>query len=516
MAKHQDTGAGLARNMSHVVGDMVVKVRTALIPHEQSERIAATTAFMEQLERDHMPMMKMALGRLADMPGLDPGIKEWFDELINPTHQMTVIDQIAGYVGVVLTVIPALGAVENRVYVQQLNASTRNIRLSPADAAAAVDRGLITKQDGDDAAATYGIDPNAFDHLVAMTGEPPGAVDMVNLWQQGRIDVDQLTAGLKFSRINDAYIEMTKLLAVEPMSTADAIELAVKGVLDPAAAETSFIRAGGMQDEWTLLFQGAGDAIGVATAAGLRNQGLIDDAQFQQIIARSRINPIFYDEAKLQRHKFLQPYQIMQILSKGGTDTATATQWMINLGYGADQAAALCAAGATPTGEKAKTETESLIVAEYANGVLTEVQAQLQLVNIGYDAEEAGAFLALADAKRALSQRNTAVTAVRGAYLAGRITRTAASSDLDQLGIPAGARDAWLTDWDVEKSTKVKEFTTAQVGAFAKDGLIDYPTAIGMWVGQGWSTADATILAAYYGGPAIPGSPITQAAPSGS
>jgi hypothetical protein len=514
MAKGADVGGSLGQSLGRILTDTYMKARQGLLPHEQVEKWRHTTQWLEDVETEMTPLMNTVFAHIKDRDDLDPSTAALVKEMTNPEHQFGTILNLLGLLGAVFTTIPQLGQIAAQQVVQAMYQENAYVPLSPAQAAEAVMRGIVDNGAGEAMAQRQGVNAEVFADLVALTGEPPGPMDMLGLMRRGLISQADVESALLFSRVKDIYIPWVIEMANQPMSAADAIETAIKGVVPVDQAQDNFVIAGGLADQWDILYQAAGDAIGNEQVLSLLNQGLATEADVQQVFGRSRMNPIFYDLALELRHKFLQPYQISEILKAGGATPEQATTWMINLGYGAEQAAALVASGTAATGSTAKQETEAMVIAEYTDQIIDADAAQTMLINLGYTAEVAGAFLDLADAKRALGQRTGAVTAVKSGYLAGRITRVEASGDLDTLQIPAAARDAWLTDWDIEASTKVKQFTTAQVGAFFKQGFMDQPTATGYWSAEGYSAADIVYLVAYYGGPPPPGSPaaITAAA----
>jgi hypothetical protein len=396
--------------------------------------------------------------------------------------------------------LPQFGAIMLRDDIMGLNSVTANVPLSPPDAAEAVMRGVIDQDTGEGFAASSGVGAQVFADLIGITGEPPGAVDMVNLWRWGRISEDDLDTGLLFSRLNDKYIPMMKLLSQGFMSPADAIELAIKGVVSPEQGEVYFTQAGGQTDQWSPLYQAAGDAIGNEQVLSLYNQGLATQADVNEVFGRSRMNPIFYPLALQLRHKFLQPFQISSMLKAGTATPEQAAVWLTNLGYGPDQVQALVGGSPSTTIAKAKSETEAMVIAEYSEGIIDQAAAHNALINIGYSADEAGMLTNLEDAKGAKAERDTAISGVKASVIKGHISTQQASSALDTLGVPSSARDGLITAWGVEQSTQVKVLTEAQIGIAARNSVITYSEAMARWVKDGYSQGDAEILAAQYGG----------------
>jgi uncharacterized protein (UPF0128 family) len=501
-------GAGMGKLLSSLLTDAVVKARAGIIPHEQAERWRHNQAFMETAESELAPLFNTMFAPLLEYDDCPDALRAFINEAGKPTNQTGFLLQMLGFMGAILALLPQLGSIYARSSVYALNRDTLDVVLSPADAADAVMRAILTPADGEAQAANAGVGPDVFGYMTRLIGEPPAIGDMAALWRRGDMELDQFISILAYSRINPDYLGQVLEAASSYMSPADVIELAIKGVAGAEDYQTMFRKAGGYQGQFEPLFLAAGDAVGNEQVLNLYNHGLASYEDVISTFGRSRMNPIFYPLAFKLRHKWLAPFQVGQLVQADPSLASEATQWLIEDGYAEDQVAGLIAARTKAKVAHAKTETEALVTNAYIDQILSWDQAQTALTNLGYDAQAADLILALADAKRAESQRTAAVTAIRSAYLAQKIDRLEASADLDHLEIPPAARDQWLAAWDVEQSTKFKTLTSAQIGKLAKDGIITFPNAMARWVRQGYSETDARLLAYIYGGLPVNTTPI--------
>lgn len=507
MAKHNSShaGASVTQHMMHVLTDALVKARAGILPAEQIEKWRATHDAFEQMESELQPFAAGMWKNMLAIESLPDGLRGVLEEMSGPENQVGFLLQIIGFIGGMLAILPQLGGIEVREAVYDFNRENLNVPLTPADAADGVMRGVVSLGDGESAAAAAGVGAGDFGWMVQLIGEPPGLMDMLSLYRRGLMDWGTFHQMVQYSRVNVDYADWFQLLAFDYMSPADVIGLALKGIPGDDSYEAMFAKAGGLAEQFQPLFEAAGDAIGNEAALGLLNQGFIGQSDVEEVFGRSRMNPLFYNMALDLRHKFLAPYQISQILKTGGATPAQATQWMINLGYGADQAAALVASAPNASVAKAKTETEAMVVDLFMDQVITEQAAGELLANMGYDTGSIELILSTALGKQAVSQRGAALTAVKTAFMESHISETEASGDIDALNFPPAARDQWLADWAVEKSTKLKSLTLAQVGNLAKNGIIDYPTAAARWSLMGYADADLPLIGALYDvGPAVP------------
>ena len=499
MTDEQDQERTRLQQLADVIAEAYVKARHKLLPHESAHKRAQLDEHMEGWEARYTPMMAEALKPFLDNPDLPEWIRPLMQEAANPQNQTGLIVQIVMQVGIILAALPSLGRVGVQPYVNTAWQESPKMPLPPADAAEAVMRGIRDQADMTQEAAYSGYDETTFETLVHLTGEPPGPVDMLSLWRRGVITEDFLDKAILFSRIKDEYIPTIKELAHSWMSPADAIELAIKGIVTLDDAKHFFTVAGGIEEQFDVLYLAAGNAIGADQAMNLWNHKLIDEAEVDRVLGRTRMNPTFYPTAKLLRHKYLSTHQVLQALKAGAVSAADATTWLLQDGVPQEQVSAIVA-GTKPTSTtKHKSDTEALVVQQYVDKLLTEAEAEQALAQLGYDAADAKLILRTADAKRADSQLQGAVSSVRHAYLAHHITRLQASQDLDKLNVPAGARDQWLNAWDVEASTGTKTLSEAMVGNLAKKGIITYGKAIERWQAMGYSLDDSQLLAQHYG-----------------
>jgi len=404
------------------------------------------------------------------------------------------------------------------IYVQpivnEFQDATRFVPLAPADLADMVERNIVGQDWAASEAGKSGLSAADFDLMVKDTGEPYGIMEALSLLRRGLITEERFQQVVYYSRVRNEFLPDLIQLAHSTMSPADAVELALKEIVPEPVARDYFAKGGGLPDEFDLLVQAAGNPIGPEHAVNLWAHGLIDDAELQQVIAHSRINPMFYDLEKLTHLKWLSVIQIELALKQGTVTAEQAAGWLAQDGYPADQVAAFVTAASQGKVAAHKQLTESQVTMLYESGFFTHDQASAELQSLGYDPGETDFVLAVYEQRRRLAIMQAGVNRVAKAFQLSRITENEASSLLDQLGIDPHARDDYLALWSVEKQTELRELTPAQVGSLFKKGLLTGAEATARWQVMGYSEADAALLLANYGGPPPPGSPAAAAASS--
>lgn len=413
-----------------------------------------------------------------------------------------------------------IGAIQSRELINGFNAIRPTATISPEVAADMAERNKLPYKVAEAEAKAGGIGPERFKVMVDSAGEPYGIVQALSLLRRGLIDESAFATIVAESRVYTKYICDLEKLAHETMSGADAIESYIKGVpvtladftnegLTPSDTSSEealrneffaamFRRAGGLPHQWELLKQGAGDAIGVQRATALEAHGLITHDQLLQIIARSRINPIFNYAAVQGNAKWFASFQVGKMLSTGGAKPEQATQWLLQDGYPADQVAAFVAAYGGEKAAKARAETEAQLATAYEAGLITQTDFEDGLKSLGYPAGALPGIEKTIRARRVLAQQLAAVNRVRASYLARHIDWTKAHADLISLGVDPAVVNHYGTIWPIELDSEVKALTPSQLGSLVREGREGKAAAIAMWEQMGYSATEADLMYRHY------------------
>lgn len=161
--------------------------------------------------------------------------------------------------------------------------------LSPAELAELVIRGERTIGDAAGEASNSGINDERFAALVALAGNPPGPMDLLEMWRRGIIDEGRVERGIRQGRTRSEYIDAIKQLAQARLTPSEAAALVAQGTM---TFEQGFeqAKAAGLSES---LFQGL---VAVATnppAPGqtldLLNRGELSEDQAKLALRRAGI-----------------------------------------------------------------------------------------------------------------------------------------------------------------------------------------------------------------------------------
>jgi len=421
----------------------------------------------------------------------------------------TIFESVAYTLGL-LRIITSAAMIEAQSELNTIAANFKHVPLGPATLAEMVIRKIIPEDWAAGEAAKSSIPQDDFEKMVLVTGEPPGLMQMLNLWRRGLLDKHELERMVAYSRVRTEWTKYIELLAHDTMSQAEALEAAVKGVIPPAEAKDLFIKAGGLAEQFQPLLDTSGNAIGVQQVEMLWLHGLATSEDVRKVIVHSRINPMFEPLAAKLYHHYLSAFQVKLIVGSGGATPEQGTKWLTEQGYPPDQAAALTGAAHHGAAAKVHDITEAQTLELFEAKFITEAEAKTILTHLGYPVQVQHYLLEIIDARRALSAITQAVGYTRKAYLAGRIDDNQAQTELGELQVPVPAVHAYLAAWRVERKSQFRTLTEAQVGAAVKKNYITHDDALSRWAAMGYDPVDSAIFLAEHGGPPPPGSPAAQ------
>jgi hypothetical protein len=421
--------------------------------------------------------------------------------------------------------------------------AVRNIIGSESGGATAPILGNIDGHDIYTEASYSGVDLERMNALILDTGESYGILDALRLYNRGTsmpvltentgypnvlplyassgnqateygITEDELNTVIHYSRVRDQFIPDLLKLARNTLTPADAVELALKDVVSDADAMALFTAGGGVPEQFHVLVDGAGDAIGVEKAVELAAHNVISAETLNAVIHMSRMNPRFYPLAQQLpdgtyplNTRWLPPFEIKEAATAGTITSAQALQWMLDSGYPEDQAKAFAGSLTPAVVATVKHETSAMVLEEYQASMISVDQATTALENLGYTAASVPFLLQYAQAKQVIAGRNTAMARIRAGFLAQLVTADEATNELRQVGIQQAAVTTLISDWTAELAVPHTALTVAEIGWFVEHAVITAAEAQSLWKMRGLTATDAALMAQRYPAP-VPAAPV--------
>lgn len=372
----------------------------------------------------------------------------------------------------------------------------RLVRLSPATAADAVVRGIITPEHGATIAAESGMRPHDFDLLTHDTGEAPALQTLLEAYRRGIIDRHRLEHGIRTGRLRNEWIDVAEALRYSPPGPADAIRAAVQNHLTLPEARHKAEQAGLNPTEFQWLYETAGEPIATGQALELWNRGEVGQGFVEQVIREGRIKNKYVPAVlKLRRH-LLPQRTIVSMVTKGALTQAEGTRHLLDLGVNAADAKALIGEAHSTKTTKHRDLSEATVLELYADHAITEEHARRLLAALHYDPAEIHLILQL-QALRRSRKMQTAVTAViRSRFVARHIDVTEATGALDAAQVDHRERDYLLALWELERNTTTRLPTVAELSHAYKVGVIDATTWVARIRGLGYAAEDVPVMAA--------------------
>lgn len=370
----------------------------------------------------------------------------------------------------------------------------KRVHLPPADAALMALRGIIGETEGREIASNAGFTHEDFDKLVAVTGEPPGLMQLLEAYRRGFIDKPRLDKGIKQSRVRNEWIDVVERLRFVPASPADALRGVVQGHLSVAEGKKIAMWGGLRPEDWDWMEQTEGNPPGPMEMLHLMNRGLMSEAQVKQGLRESRLKNKYIPSIIHLRTRLPEGRQITAMLGRGAISHARATQLLREVGYEPDIATALVHSATSDQVAREKALASGTISELYHDHAITRDAALKALESLGYHRANAELLLRVTDLRREHALQTAAISPIRSSYVAHHITQATASTDLDRLGIPASQRDHLLRLWTVDRAAHRRTLTEAQVIKANVAGLFTDEVTIQRLEAMGYTNEDSRIL----------------------
>lgn len=393
----------------------------------------------------------------------------------------------------------ALGWLARQAIPAQLRGRLLGLRealLPPDLAALAVLRGVISEAEGAAISARSGVSAADFRIILEDTGEPLGLEQLLEARRRGFIDTPRLVRGILQSRVRNEWVDVAERLAFSPPSTADAIQGAVQGHLTLPAAEAITAQNGLEPGNFQWMYDTAGEPLSRTELEELYNRGEISEATVKQGLRESRLKNKYVDDAFRLHVRLPEPRQIVSALTHGAITKADAMALLRQQGFASATAAILIAEGSNSRVSTHHGLTLAEIRQLYTDRLTSPAQAEQWLAALGYDQADTRRLFSLWDFLASAALTRQAVGVIRAKFVTRHIDERQAVLELDQLAVPADARDRYLRVWKLEQLAQTRLLSEAQIVKAVK---LKLPGTDGAWglarlIELGYSPGDAGLL----------------------
>lgn len=186
-------------------------------------------------------------------------------------------------------------------------------RLTPEELATMVVYGVRSAEAGAEEAKDWGLDTHRFEQLVRITGNPPGLMDLLDLWNRGAIAEADVERGIRTGRIRTEWIDELKVLRDRLLTAAELGEAEARGLAGGIDLERE-ARAGGISAErFALLSRVAGRPPAVGQLIELLQRGKMNEGAVRQAFADLGIRSEYHADLLELQHYLLPPSDVIRL-----------------------------------------------------------------------------------------------------------------------------------------------------------------------------------------------------------
>lgn len=371
---------------------------------------------------------------------------------------------------------------------------TRNIPVTPADAALAVLRNNIPLSEAQSIAAEWGIDAASLALLIGNTGEPLGLEQLLEAKRRGFISDQELVRGILQSRVRDEWIPTAEKLAYSPMSVSDAVNAVVQNQLTFPEGDSISQQNGLEAGSFQTLVNTAGEPISRGEMFELYNRGLATREQVIQAERESRLKNKYNDLAFNLHERLLEPRMLSSAVEFGSVTHDRAIAEAQAYGYDAERAAILIGEGTARKLQTYKSKVVTSLETLYEDGAIDNTTASAAIIALGFNTTEASFMLEAADMRRATKQMSQVISSIRTKFLGHHIDEQEATSLLSTAGAPTSQIAFLMSEWGIERQAFTRQLTEAQVVKAVKLQLLTPDQGATRLVNMGYTAEDAALL----------------------
>lgn len=362
------------------------------------------------------------------------------------------------------------------------------------DASAMWNRSIIDTEELVRIGVANGYTDDEARKFAELGGEPPPPELLYAAYRRGIIDLDTLRRGIVQGPIRNEWFPLLEQMSMHPMTPEQAASAVTQGHMTIARGRQIAHEYGLNPEDFETIVETSGRPPGVEFAGEALLRGFITEDEFRAMFLESAIKNRYIDTIRKMVTRLVPQETARSLLSKGVITEERTREILRQHGFAPEDIDSLIAASTVERTQAARDLSLSMVQELYTEQEITADDAMGMLQALGYDEQEAGWLLDLADLRRERTYRSAVVTRVRSGFVKGLITEESAVTTLDALGVPPARRDTLLSLWSIEQTTVTRDLTPAQLVQAAKKGIMPPAAAHQRLVGQGYASEDATVL----------------------
>jgi hypothetical protein len=337
--------------------------------------------------------------------------------------------------------------------------------------------------------------------LTQLAGNPPGPMELLEMWRRGIITETAVDRGIREGRTKTKWTSAFKAL-YRPLLTPGVItNLRLRGWIERDDANARLADFGYTEADGDAMYHASGRPMAPTQAYNAffrkapspTGSGDFTEQDFYDAVKRSDIRPEYGPALWAIRYAYPSLFQLRGIVQSGAVTRDQALFILEQERYPEWLRAPLVDSWLTGATAGTRDLTAAEWDADFEGGYITETQYRAKLTSLGFSDALVDAKVALGDARRVRSARNARVNRIRASYVGHKITRDEAVAALQQTAVRPAARDLLIAEWDGERAVNVQTLTAAEVRAAYKRGTFTLAQARAELVERGYRVEDADV-----------------------
>jgi hypothetical protein len=322
--------------------------------------------------------------------------------------------------------------------------ATRDVLLSPQEAANAWQQGFMDEGAASEEAARSGVTPDRSEIQRELAGLPPGAMDGLRLLRRGLVDEGTYRQIVREGHTKVKYTDALLGLRNEVISARDAAELWLRGWVTEAQAKAIGALTGydAQSMEWLYLNRGRPATtrqvfLGLRHGAKRGDPAGDIDPDYLAAVKNSNLRPEYANLLWAQRYTYPSLFQLSRLVQAGALTVERGKQILWFQGYDQPDIDALGEYWGQASGpvaqkwlDRARGRLFTVAHNEYQDESIDAATAQALLVRIGATAAEAARVLEVWDAERGVNRLELSPTQIKKAWKAGLYDHDTAIAEL--------------------------------------------------------------------------------------
>ena len=472
------------------------RVYHTIAPHRQRQTMETVAQVLDAHEEEMRPIVAGVFRSLADVETLPDEMRQSFARLADPEHfaQASILlvgiyPIVSGFIGAAIA--PYTQDIANLAWHDHPSAV-----LSPAELALALLRSEVGADWAANEARKSGLHPDSFAILETITGEPPGIMQLLELYRRDLIDDARLVRGILQSRVRNEWVDAVRDLRYAPPTPGEVVMGVVKGHLADADGAKLFAEGGIDPKHYEWVRDTAGRPPGTVEMLQLLNRRQIDEGMFGDAVRQSDVQNRWIPQLLELRWYVPPPRSVVNMLHQGAVTDARAAELLAEHGVRPEDIPLYIAEGHHSRATATKGESVAQVRSEYDAGMIDEPTAVAAIEAHGYTPDEAARLIDLTNRQRVKRARDSAVSHLHTLFVHHKLAQSDLSNELDRLGVQSTVRDDLVRLWLLERDATVSHLTTAQnLGAWRR-GVMTSAELETRLVALGYSPEDVPYLEA--------------------